>query len=202
MTAPGGTPVTAVDVLVVGARPIGLETAAVLQAEGRMVLVVDAGPVGATIARTFHRTRAFTSPERLAIRGWPVASTTGEKTTGEEYLAYLRALVSGLGLNVRTFTRVVAIDRTPGANGTPGDFTVRLLDNWVGPAPSPARRSSSPPGGTDAPRMLGCRARTSPSPPRARRPAPLLRPGGRGRGWPQLSRRDSPAAVPRGARST
>jgi len=156
MTAPGGTPVTAVDVLVVGAGPIGLETAAVLQAEGRMVLVVDAGPVGATIARTFPPdTRFFTSPERLAIRGWPVASTTGEKTTGEEYLAYLRALVSGLGLNVRTFTRVVAIDRTPGANGTPGDFTVRLLDNWGRTRAIACQTIVLATGGTDAPRMLG-----------------------------------------------
>ena len=93
--------------------------------------------------------------KRYGLEGSVVASTTGEKTTGEEYLAYLRALVSGLGLNVRTFTRVVAIDRTPDANGTPGDFTVRLLDNWGRTRAIACQTIVLATGGTDAPRMLG-----------------------------------------------
>jgi thioredoxin reductase (NADPH) len=138
------------DFVVVGAGPIGLETAAALCEEGLRVLVVDAGPVGATIARTFPpQTRFFTSPERLAIRGWPVASTTQEKTTGEEYLAFLRAFVTGKGLHVRTFQRVVAID------GHRGDFavTTETPDGvWtvIG-----CRAIVLASGGTDHPRTLG-----------------------------------------------
>ncbi|MFM2438587.1 MAG: hypothetical protein RLZ55_1410, partial [Actinomycetota bacterium] len=139
-----------VDVLVIGAGPVGLETAAVLQAEGHRVVVVDAGPIGATIARTFPpQTRFFTSPERLAIRGWPVPSTTGEKTTGEEYLAYLRALVTGLGVRVRTFTTVI------GVAGLAGDFKVTMTDNWGRTTDVACSTVVVATGGTDRPRTLG-----------------------------------------------
>lgn len=101
----------ACEVLVVGAGPIGLETAAVLRDEGWDVRVVDAGPIGATIARTFPpHTRFFTSPERLALFGSPVAPLHQEKLTGEEYLAYLRQYVQMHSLAVDTFTAVHAYD--------------------------------------------------------------------------------------------
>lgn len=138
------------DVLIIGAGPIGLETAAVLQAEGRDVLVVDAGMIGATIARTFPPdTRFFTSPERLAIRGWPVPSTTGEKTTGEEYLTYLRMIAAGLDVPVRTFTRVVGVE------GAAGAFRVDVVDNWGRTSVIACNTIVLATGGTDAPRTLG-----------------------------------------------
>ena len=95
--------------LVIGAGPIGLETAAVLSHEGLAVQVVDSGPLGATIARTFPpHTRFFTSPERLALYGLAIAPQHQEKLTGEEYLAYLRAYVATHDLRVDTFVEVVA----------------------------------------------------------------------------------------------
>lgn len=132
-----------------GAGPIGLETAVVLTQEDREVIVVDAGPIGATIARTFPpNTRFFTSPERLAIRGWPVPSVSQEKTTGEEFLAYLRMIAAGYQLDVLTFTKVVSI------SGSLGNFQVL--------ATTPDNRSIEitcsvivlASGGTDEPRTL------------------------------------------------
>ncbi len=97
------------DVLVVGAGPIGLETAAILMAEGLEVTVLDAGPIGATIARTFPaHTRFFTSPERLELSGCAIDAPWQEKLTGEQYLAYLRQYVATHGIRVHTFTEVVA----------------------------------------------------------------------------------------------
>lgn len=149
MTLPGDRK-TSCDVLVVGAGPIGLETAAVLADDGHRVIVVDAGAVGATIARTFApNTRFFTSPERLAIRGWPVSSTTQEKTTGEEYLAFLRAFVTGKGLHVRTFSQVVAIRGERGAF----EVTTQTPDGAASSVHCSAIVLAS--GGTDRPRRLG-----------------------------------------------
>ncbi len=96
------------DVLVVGAGPIGLETAAILMADGLDVTVLDAGPIGATIARTFPaHTRFFTSPERLELSGCAIVAPSQEKLTGEQYLAYLRQYVATMGIRLRTFTDVV-----------------------------------------------------------------------------------------------
>ena len=102
------------DVVVVGAGPIGLETAAVLAHEGLVVQVVDSGPLGATIARTFPpHTRFFTSPERLSLSGLAIAPVHQEKLTGEEYLAYLRQYVATHDLRVDTFTEILSGARQP-----------------------------------------------------------------------------------------
>ena len=143
MTAP-------IDVLVVGAGPIGIETALVLKSEGLGVRIVDAGPVGSTILRTFPpSTRWFSSPERLALRGHPMQPSAQEKVTGEDYLAYLRSVVTAEGLAVETYCRVVGIA------GSAGDFAV-TVENRTG-----SRRILSAAaivlatGGTDHPRTLG-----------------------------------------------
>ena len=144
------SPTSSSDVLVVGAGPIGIETAVVLQAAGLTVRIVDAGPVGATILRTFPpATRWFSSPERLTLRGYPIQTATQEKITGEEYLAYLRSVVTAAGLTLETYTRVVDIA------GAAGDFAVTVE------SPAGSRRVLSAAtivlatGGTDIPRSLG-----------------------------------------------
>lgn len=133
------------EVLVVGAGPIGLETAAVLQADGLSVRVVDAGSIGATIARTFPpHTRFFTSPERLELFGLAISPLNQEKLTGEEYLAYLRQYVATHALQVDTFTRVTGYDGTVRARTLAGE-EVRYRPQHVVLAT----------GGTDVPRTLG-----------------------------------------------
>jgi thioredoxin reductase (NADPH) len=109
------------DVVVVGAGPIGLETAVALQHDGLAVVVVDQGGVGDTISRTFPpQTRFFSSPERIAIAGRPIGLVTQERVTGEEYLAYLRSVAAEHHIQLQTFQKVIAM------RGTAGDFRVTL----------------------------------------------------------------------------
>lgn len=139
----------AVDVLVVGAGPIGIETALTLQQAGLEVLVVDAGPVGATILRTFPpHTRWFSSPERLQIRGYPLTPVAQEKVTGEEYLAYLRSVVTAAGVRVATYTQVVAVA------GSAGDFRVTVRTPTGVERILRAATLVLATGGTDQPRRL------------------------------------------------
>ena len=106
------------DVVVVGAGPIGLETAYALSEKGHSVVVLDAGAVGSQIMRFPPTVRFFSSPERIAIANVPLESVAQEKTSREEYLAYLRSVVTLRGLSVRTYEEVT------GVTGESGDFRV------------------------------------------------------------------------------
>jgi thioredoxin reductase (NADPH) len=98
------------DVLLIGAGPIGIETAVALRRAGIEHIHVEAGQVGATIHWWAPGTRFFSSPERIAIAGVPLTTLTQDKATREEYLAYLRAVVQQFGLSIRTRERVVLIE--------------------------------------------------------------------------------------------
>lgn len=138
------------DVLVIGAGPIGLETAAKLQAEGLSVLTIDAGAIGSTIEQTFPPdTRFFTSPERLVLDGFDIPSTSQEKVTGEAYIAYLRSFVTTRGLKVDTFQTATDIKRTE--NG----FVVTTVDRLEQPGRYACEHLILATGGTHAPRRLG-----------------------------------------------
>ena len=101
------------DTIVIGAGPIGLETAAALLEHGRQVLVLDSGAIGSTIASLFPpATRFFSSPDRLEIAGMTLPTVEQEKATREEYLAYLRGVVDSRSIPVRTFHHVTEAERT------------------------------------------------------------------------------------------
>jgi thioredoxin reductase (NADPH) len=105
---------TTTHTLVIGAGPIGLETAVALTRRGVETLIVDRGPVGAQIVDFPPGIRWFSGPERIAIAGVPLETITQEKATREEYLAYLRAVVRQFDLAVRTFESVESISRDGG----------------------------------------------------------------------------------------
>jgi thioredoxin reductase (NADPH) len=118
------------EVLIVGAGPIGIELAAALQGAGVPHHQVEAGPIGTTITGYPQRTRFFSSPERIAICGVPLVTIDQQKATKEEYLAYLRGVVEQFDLKVRTYERVVAIEK--GAAGflvqTAGRHGMRVIE--------------------------------------------------------------------------
>ena len=104
-------PIEECTVVIVGAGPIGLETAIELKARGHEPVVVDGGAIGQQIVDFPPLTRWFSSAERLGIAGLPFVTSASEKGTREEYLAYLRTAVAYFGIDVRTFQRVHDIER-------------------------------------------------------------------------------------------
>ena len=99
------------EVVIIGAGPIGLEVAASLKREGIEYLHFDAGQIGQTISWWPRNTPFFSTSERIAIAGIPIQNSHQQRTTGEEYLAYLRAVVEQLDLHVRSYEPVVGIER-------------------------------------------------------------------------------------------
>lgn len=57
------------------------------------------------------QTRFFSSNERIAIGGVPLQTPDQGKATREQYLAYLRAIVQQFDLQIRTYERIVTIER-------------------------------------------------------------------------------------------
>lgn len=102
---------SAIEVLLIGAGPIGIEMAVRLKQAGIPFVQVDAGQIGSTIAWYAPQTHFFSSPERIAIAGVPLQTLDQTKATREEYLNYLRGIVQQFDLRIETFERVDSIER-------------------------------------------------------------------------------------------
>ena len=114
-------------VIIIGAGPIGLETAIELKARGHRPVVLDAGAIGQQIVDFPPMTRWFSSADRLGIGGLPFVTSASEKGTREEYLAYLRMAVEFFDLDVRTFQRVQDIQRSGDGRFTISSVTLSGL---------------------------------------------------------------------------
>ena len=98
------------DVALIGAGPIGLEVAAELKRTGTDYLHFEKKQIGSTIQWFPNGMTFFSSNDRIAIAGIPVQTTAQGKCSKEIYLAYLRTVVQTLGLEVRTYEEVVALE--------------------------------------------------------------------------------------------
>ena len=99
------------DVVIVGAGPIGLELAACLKRAGVDYVQFDARQIGHTISWWPRDTTFFSTTERIEIAGIPIQNATQGRTTGEEYLVYLRSVAEQLDLHVRAYEPVTDIQR-------------------------------------------------------------------------------------------
>ncbi len=106
--------ITEVPALIVGAGPIGLACAVSAKRRDIEVLVIDAGAIAESIVRYPIGMTFFTTPERLEIGGHPLVCS-GAKATREEALMYYRGVVRAEGISVRTYTRLVDVERHDGA---------------------------------------------------------------------------------------
>jgi thioredoxin reductase (NADPH) len=101
----------ATEVAVVGAGPIGLEMAVALKRAGIDYVHFEAKQIGQTISWWPRNTYFFSTSERIAIAGIPIQNDHQQRSTGEDYLAYLRFVVEELNLEVKTYEPVVNIAR-------------------------------------------------------------------------------------------
>ncbi len=118
------------EVAVIGAGPIGLELAVALKRAGVPYLHFEAKQIGYTISWWPRLTNFFSTSERIAIAGVPLQDTHQGRTTGEEYLAYLRMIVEQFDLPVKTYEKVIGLERENAGftltTQTPaGEFTYR-----------------------------------------------------------------------------
>src|SRR5690606_22372520 len=107
-TAVGGQTPASYDVAIVGAGPIGIECAILAKRAGLSHVLLDQGPVVAAVSRYPTYMLFFTTSERLEVGGHPLVSAA-DKPTRKEALDYYRKVVANEGLNVRQFSRVVAV---------------------------------------------------------------------------------------------
>ncbi len=99
--------------VIVGAGPIGLACAISARRRGLDPLVLDAGPIAASIVRYPVGMVFFTTPERLEIGGHPLVCA-GPKATREEALKYYRGVARAEGIRVRPYVRLAGAAREGG----------------------------------------------------------------------------------------
>jgi len=136
------------EILVIGAGPIGIEMAVALKRAGMDFIHVEAKQIGATIQWWAPGTRWFSSNERISIAGVPLMTPDQTKATREQYLAYLRAVVTQFDLHVRAYEPVTRIQRTD-------DGFVVTTNPRAGARTVRCRKIILCTGGTERPRTLG-----------------------------------------------
>lgn len=99
------------EVAIIGAGPIGLELAACLKMANVPYIHFEAKQIAYTMSWWPRETPFFSTSERIAIAGVPIQSTHQQRTTGEEYMAYLRGIVEQFDLQVHNYEPVSAIER-------------------------------------------------------------------------------------------
>src|SRR4051812_5555747 len=99
---------------IIGAGPLGIELAVACKRAGLDTLHLDAKQIGYTISGFPPQTRFFSSNDRIAIAGVPLQTPDQMKSTREQYLAYLRAVVQQFDLKINTYEPVTDIKKQQG----------------------------------------------------------------------------------------
>ena len=100
------------DLLIVGAGPVGLEAAILAKRAGLDYLVVEKGCIVNAIYEYPTYMTFFTTAERLEIGNHPFVTAT-DKATRKEALDYYRKVTDNENLNIRLYTAVTGLQRTP-----------------------------------------------------------------------------------------
>jgi len=99
-----------VDLAIVGAGPIGIETAILAKRAGLGYQLIEKGSIVNAIAGYPTYMTFFTTSERLEVGGHPLVTAT-DKPTRKEALDYYRKVVQNEQLELTSFTEVTALER-------------------------------------------------------------------------------------------
>ncbi|MEX2503101.1 MAG: YpdA family putative bacillithiol disulfide reductase [Trueperaceae bacterium] len=110
------------DLIIIGAGPIGLEAAIAAKRAGLEHRVLEKGALVQAIVDYPTYMTFFTTSERLEIGGHPMVTAT-DKPSRKEALDYYRKVTHAEGLQVDTFTTVTDLRRLPG-----GGFEIDARD--------------------------------------------------------------------------
>lgn len=103
-----------VDVLIVGAGPVGLAAGIEAKRRGLSVLLLDKGSVAHSIYRFPREIAFFSESKKIEIGGHPLVSL-GAKPTRQEALTYYRKVAEAEELPIETYTEALAIEGEEGA---------------------------------------------------------------------------------------
>ncbi len=113
----GGASEQVVDVVVVGAGPVGLACAIEAQRAGLTARVIDKGALVNSIVGYPARMEFFSTPDLIEIGGYPFP-VQGYKPTREEGIEYYRGVAARERIDICFYERVEDVE------GSQGDFTV------------------------------------------------------------------------------
>lgn len=106
-----------IDVIVIGAGPVGLACAIAAQREGLTARVIDKGTLVNSIVGYPSMMEFFSTPELIEIGGYPFA-IPHYKPTREDAIEYYRSVSARERIDVHLYERVLDV------RGTRGSFTI------------------------------------------------------------------------------
>ena len=98
-----------VDLVVIGAGPVGLACAIAAQREGLSARVIEKGPLVHSLVGYPARMEFFSTPELIEIGDHPL-SAAGYKPSREEAIEYYAGVARVEALDVRLYERVLRVD--------------------------------------------------------------------------------------------
>ena len=140
MSDPSRDDLPRVDLLVIGAGPVGLACAIAARRQGLTARIVDKGALVNSIVGYPPRMEFFSTPELIEIGGHPFP-TAGYKPTREEAIEYYAGVVRVEELDVRLYERVLSVEGEPDAFRVVTDRASTRAAGWSWPSASSTCRT-------------------------------------------------------------